>query len=106
MDGMKSEPPRTQSTRRKTMKRVCIVGSLSLLLLCDLRVLGGDNDFASKLDALVKAHDGQVAVVVQRFGEPVAYSVNADVPMPTASLIKFPVMVEAYYQFQEGKAKP
>lgn len=63
-------------------------------------------DLPTRLEELAKAHEGQVAVVVQKFGEPVVFARNADEPMPTASLIKFPVMVEAYFQFHEGKAKP
>jgi beta-lactamase class A len=77
-----------------------------LLLLCDLGVFGADSNLATKIESYVKAHEGQVAVVVKPLAGSVAYAVNADVTMPTASLIKFPVMVEAYYQFQEGKAKP
>jgi len=71
-----------------------------------LVTLGADPSLAERLDPLVKAHDGKVAVVVQEFGQPVAYAVNADDVKPTASLIKFPIMVEAYYQFEEAKCRP
>ena len=63
-------------------------------------------ELKAKLDLLIKAHQGKVAIVVQRFGDDVAYSLNHDEAMPTASLIKFPIMIEAYSQFAEGKAKP
>lgn len=60
----------------------------------------------AKLAPLAKAHQGKVAISVKNLETGECYTLNADEPMPTASLIKFPVMVEAYYQFQEGKAKP
>jgi beta-lactamase class A len=52
---------------------------------------------------LIQAHKGKVAVAVKnlRTGETFLY--REDVPMPTASLIKFPVMVEAYRQAAEKK---
>src|SRR5262249_60612008 len=34
------------------------------------------------------------------------FVINGDEVMPTASLIKFPVMVEAYHQFAAGKVRP
>jgi beta-lactamase class A len=55
---------------------------------------------------LAKAHQGKVAIAVKNLATGETYALNADEPMPTASLIKFPVMVECYYQFSEGKAKP
>ncbi|MBX7103600.1 MAG: class A beta-lactamase-related serine hydrolase [Gemmataceae bacterium] len=67
----------------------------------------GDNSaLAAKLTGMISQHQGRVALVVQKFGEPVVISVKPDEPMPTASLIKFPIMIEAYNQFAEGKAKP
>lgn len=58
------------------------------------------------LAPLAKAHQGKVAIAVKNLATGETYTLNADEPLPTASLIKFPVMVEAYYQFSEGKAKP
>jgi D-alanyl-D-alanine carboxypeptidase len=58
---------------------------------------------AERLGSLIAAHDGQVAVVVKHLGTGETFAHNADVPMATASLIKFPVMVEAYRQAGEGK---
>jgi beta-lactamase class A len=86
------------------MQRIPLVGFV--LMAWSLAARAADPALASRLDPLVKGHAGKVAVVVQKLGDPVAYSVNADEPMPTASLIKFPIMVEAYAQFAEGKARP
>lgn len=58
---------------------------------------------------LVKQHEGKVAVMVRRFENGAAYAVAADEPLPTASLIKFPVMLATYQRAEEGKldlAKP
>jgi beta-lactamase class A len=54
----------------------------------------------SRLMPLIKAHQGKVAVAVKSLahsgGDSFRY--HADEVMPTASLIKFPVMIEAYRQ--------
>lgn len=63
------------------------------------------DELNTKLQALIKAHQGKVALIVQPLGKPVAFSLNPDEAMPTASLIKFPIMVEAYSQFVESKSK-
>lgn len=55
--------------------------------------------------AYLKAHQGKVAVAVKHLDTGATYFHNADEPMPTASLIKFPVMVEVYQQVAEGKVK-
>jgi beta-lactamase class A len=52
----------------------------------------------SKLTPFIMAHRGEVAVAVKNLSTGEAFSYHADEPMPTASLIKFPVMVEAYRQ--------
>lgn len=56
-----------------------------------------------RLQPYIQAHKGQVAVAVKNLGTGETYRYRADVPMPTASLIKFPVMIEAYRQAAEGK---
>src|SRR6185369_5936418 len=83
----------------------CVISSW-VIQLCAFCAHANEPSLAARLDPLIGAHQGKVSVVVQEFGQPVGYTINPDEPMPTASLIKFPVMVEAYFQFQEGKAKP
>jgi D-alanyl-D-alanine carboxypeptidase (penicillin-binding protein 5/6) len=56
---------------------------------------------ADRLNPLVRAHEGQVAVAVRHLKTNETFRHNADEPMPTASLIKLPVMVEAYRQAAE-----
>src|SRR4051812_32476093 len=57
----------------------------------------------AKLLPLVRAHQGQVAVAVKHLKTGVTFEYRVDAPMPTASLIKFPVMIEGYRQAPEGK---
>ena len=57
----------------------------------------------SKLLPIIKAHQGQVAVSVKHLKSGVAFEYRGTEPMPTASLIKFPVMIEAYRQAHEKK---
>ena len=75
--------------------------------LC-LSVLASGAEPAS-LDAvltpLAKAHQGKVAIAVRHLNTGEEYRLNDDEVMSTASLIKFPVMVETYYQFAEGKVR-
>jgi beta-lactamase class A len=54
-----------------------------------------------RITPLIKAHKGTVAVAVKNLDTGETFEVRADEPMPTASLIKFPVMVEAYRQAAE-----
>jgi beta-lactamase class A len=59
----------------------------------------------SRLTPLVKAHKGKVAIAVKHLGSGEGFYLHADEPMPTASLIKLPVMLELYQQAEEGKVK-
>jgi D-alanyl-D-alanine carboxypeptidase (penicillin-binding protein 5/6) len=58
---------------------------------------------SERLMPLISAHEGDVAVAVKHLKTDESFSHKADEPMPTASLIKLPVMVEAYRQAAEGK---
>src|SRR5262245_26968243 len=54
-----------------------------------------------RIKPLIDAHAGQVTVAVKHLDKGDAFTHNADEPMPTASLIKLAVMVEAYRQAHE-----
>src|SRR5437763_15487053 len=58
-----------------------------------------------RIAPLARAHKGKVAVAVKHLTTGEEFYLNADDVMPTASLIKLPVMVEAYWQAADGKAK-
>lgn len=61
-------------------------------------------DLEARIAPLAKGHKGKVAVAVKHLKSGESYYLNADDAMPTASLIKLPVMVETYWQASEGKA--
>lgn len=58
---------------------------------------------AERIEPLIEAHKGKVGVALKNLKTGETFVHNADEPMPTASLIKFPVMIEAYHQAAEGK---
>jgi len=52
---------------------------------------------------LIKAHEGTVAAAARHLGSGVEFRYQADLPMPTASLVKLPVMVAAYAAEHAGR---
>src|SRR5438270_9943387 len=77
---------------------------LVLVSLCPLR-LCGESSLDARLAPLAKAHEGKVAIAVKHLGSGDSYYLNADEPMPTASLIKLAVMIEVYQQVADDKIK-
>ncbi len=69
------------------------------------------SDDAAKADAgtnealktLAAGHKGEVAIAWKHLKTGDGWSLQADKPMPTASLIKFPIMIETYRQVAEKK---
>jgi beta-lactamase class A len=57
----------------------------------------------ARIAPLIEHHKGKVAVAVKHLEKGEAFVYHENEPMTTASLIKFPVMVEAYRQAGEGK---
>jgi len=55
-------------------------------------------DLDERLRPLIAAHEGEVSVAVEHLKTGESFRQAADVPRPTASLIKLPVMIEAYRQ--------
>lgn len=76
---------------------LCLIATLALSI-AEIRA----DDLSEKLVPLIEAHDGTVAVAIRHFDSGTGFAHRADRPMPTASLIKFPVMVEAYRQADAG----
>jgi D-alanyl-D-alanine carboxypeptidase (penicillin-binding protein 5/6) len=58
---------------------------------------------ADVLGPAIKAHRGDVSVAVKHLKTGETFERNAETPMPTASLIKFPVMIAAYKAVEDGK---
>jgi beta-lactamase class A len=78
---------------------------LCLLVVAGLCRADDPPTLRDKLVALARAHKGKAAFALKhlRTGEMMDY--HADEVMPTASLIKFPIMCEVYEQTLEGKVK-
>lgn len=55
-----------------------------------------------QLQPLIDKHAGDVSVMIRHLDSDVEFTHRADAPMPTASLIKFPVMIEVYRQVAAG----
>jgi len=62
-----------------------------------------DPRLADVLRPVIAAHDGVVAVAVQHLSTSASFAHRAEEPMPTASLIKLPIMIAAYHQAESGK---
>lgn len=58
---------------------------------------------SERIKPFIEAHKGQVAIAIKNLQTGETYFYHENVPMPTASLIKFPVMIEAYRQKAERK---
>lgn len=81
---------------------------LALIVVVTLGVVGGvqaDDKLEARLRPLIDAHNGEVAIAVKHLKTGESFAHRADEPMPTASLIKLPVMVEVYQQARDGKLK-
>lgn len=61
---------------------------------------------AQSLDSVVKpivdSHSGKVAVAIKHLSTGQSLLVDADTPMPTASLIKLPILIAAYDAIESG----
>jgi beta-lactamase class A len=90
-----------RSVRLRLLIAAILIGSTPLALADDSR--GNSNaraatNLEARLLPLLKTHHGKVAVAVKLLNSPETFEYHADDVMPTASLIKFPVMIEAYRQ--------
>lgn len=62
-------------------------------------------ELAKTLEAIAAKHQGKIAIAYKHLPSGETFFLNGDTPMPTASLIKLPVMIEVYHQAKEGKIK-
>ena len=87
-----------------SMRSVCLPVFV-MIGMATVPVSVNADELTETLQPLIDAHQGQVAVAVKHLGTGVGFSHRADVPMPTASLIKFPLMVAAYQAIADGRAQ-
>jgi beta-lactamase class A len=79
--------------------------TLAAVLFAPTFAPAADDKLDDRIAPLVKSHKGKVAVAVKNLKTGEEYYLHADEVMPTASLIKLPIMVETYWQANEGKVK-
>jgi len=81
---------------------LCVVGLLCLPA-ANIRAEDETSPLAQRLLPLIKAHKGRVGAAVKNLKTGESFAYQADEAMPTASLIKFPVLIELYRQADAGK---
>jgi len=64
-----------------------------------------DGELGRRILKLIKNHSGDVAVALKHLQTGEHFEHRADVPQGTASLIKLPIMIEAYRQAEAGQVK-
>ena len=84
--------------------KCCALGLLALFAAS--AEVGADetpSPLAERLLPLIKAHHGRVGAAVKNLKTGESFAYQADEAMPTASLIKFPVLIELYRQVDAGR---
>ncbi|WP_428306146.1 serine hydrolase [Lacipirellula sp.] len=83
----------------------CFVSAVACLLLL-LPAAAPAEDLAEVVQPLIDAHRGDVAVKIKDLATGETFEYHADKTMPTASLIKFPLMIASFQEFAEGNVTP
>jgi D-alanyl-D-alanine carboxypeptidase (penicillin-binding protein 5/6) len=92
--------------RTRLPRVVCRLGlCTAVVLLVQSTAIAADTELAARITPLIAQHQGKVAVAIKHLSKGNEFEHNGDAVMPTASLIKFPVMVAAYRLVDEGKVK-
>jgi D-alanyl-D-alanine carboxypeptidase (penicillin-binding protein 5/6) len=64
---------------------------------------GSDKKLETVLLPMIESHKGEVSVAIKNLKTGESYEYRADRPMPTASLIKLPIMIATYDAADKGK---
>lgn len=80
------------------MRKILVAVLLSLL---SVQVFA--SNLQDALNALAAQHKGKVALFAKDLKTGSTVAIDPDVPVPTASVIKLPIMVEAFYEIKAGK---
>ncbi len=86
-----------------TLRKLTI--SLLLFSFLHVSVRAQEKTLPQRLLPFITAHRGKVAVAVKHLDTGASFFHDADEEMPSASLIKFMIMLEVYLQVAEGKVK-
>lgn len=76
-----------------------------LLVLVIVTTSARADELTDKLQALISAHQGKVGLFAKNLKTGQTVAINADEPAQTASVIKLPLMLQAYEQVKAGKLK-
>src|SRR5205823_9341231 len=91
--------------RSPRLERMTMLAAKCWLYLSMLATGAEPASLDAALSPLAKAHHGKAAIAIKHLGTGEEYRLHDDEVMSTASLIKFPVMVETYFQFAESKVR-
>lgn len=73
------------------------------IILAFLTTPAAASDLQPQLEAMARAHHGKVALYAKHLKTGATVAIDADRPVQTASVIKLPIMVEAFAQVKAGK---
>ncbi len=77
--------------------------AILLILICASPALGQeDTTLEGQLDALIAPYSGKVALYASDLRSGKSVAINADTPVPTASVIKLTILFEALKQIEAG----
>src|SRR4051812_7518557 len=99
---------RIRANSTKLFSVAAVSAAAFLLLASRDPVVAQDSDEPKKslgevLKPMIEAHHGEVGMAVKHLKTGESYEYKADRPMPTASLIKLPVMITTYEAVDKGK---
>jgi beta-lactamase class A len=76
---------------------------LVFLACCSCAFAATDATLQPKIEAMAAQHQGKLALYALNLRTGDSIALNADTPVPTASVIKLPILVEAMRQVKAGK---
>lgn len=88
------------------MKTIVCFAAGTLLLFSTKVNAQNPADWATRIQGYAEEFGGRVGLAAKSITTGETIVVNADTLFPTASVIKLPVLVELFYQFEEGKLTP
>ena len=62
-------------------------------------------DLQQQIEAIAREHHGKVALYARHLKTGASVALNPDTPVKTASVIKLPIMIEAFTQARAGKLR-
>lgn len=78
---------------------------IALLILIAISASAAASDLQADLEKMAAGHKGKVALFAKNLKTGETVAVDADTPVRTASVIKLPIMVEAFYQAKAGRVR-